>query len=489
MQLPEERFTLKQVADSIRKTIESRYNRTYWVTAEMHKLNQTRKGHCYPELVQKENDQIVVEMRGTIWKNAFENIQRRFAEVVREPLRDGMELLFQVRIVYHPIYNLGLEIIDIDPNYTLGALQRERQETLEKLMKEGILNANQQLRMALVPKRLAVISQGDSKGYSDFMLLLNGHPKKYHFDTFLFEATLQGDAAISSIIGQLERIRKVQQHFDAVVIIRGGGGEIGMHCYNNYELARTIATFPLPVLTGIGHSTNLTVCEMIAFNNGITPSDLAYFLLRIFEELDEPLDEALLMLPELVKAGLQQFQSAFRQTTQRFQSETKRALQQHVAEHAALAKDFSHATELALRNQRYLLQNGQQQLYSFTKQLFQTGMLQLVNNGALLGVNAKNQLQQEQRIVNQISGELPKRLTPLFQVRQTALDVLEKQLQLVDPIHVLRRGYSIVTNEKGAIGSGNVPAAGEEIRIIQADFTVIGETKSVEPHPEKSAKT
>ena len=274
----------------------------------------------------------------------------------------------------------------------------------------------------------------------------------------------------------------------AALFRRGGGGEIGMHCYNNYELARAIATFPLPVLTGIGHSTNLTVCEMIAFNNGITPSDLAYFLLRIFEELDEPLDTALLMLPELVKASLQQFQSAFRQTTQRFQSETKRALQQHVSEHAALAKDFSHATELALRNQRYLLQNGQQQLHSFTKQLFQTGMLQLVNNGALLGIHAKNQLQQEQRTVNQISGELPKRLTPLFQVRQTALEVLEKQLQLVDPIHVLRRGYSIVTNEKGAIGSGNVPAAGEEIRIIQADFTVIGETKSVEPHPEKTTK-
>lgn len=479
MPIPEERFTLKQVADSIRKTIESRYNRTYWVTAEMHKLNQTRKGHCYPELVQKENDQIVVEMRGTIWKNAFENIQRRFAEIVREPLRDGMELLFQVRIVYHPIYNLGLEIIDIDPNYTLGALQRERQETLEKLMKEGILNANQQLRMALVPKRLAVISQGDSKGYSDFMLLLNGHPKKYHFNTFLFEATLQGDAAIGSIIGQLERIRKVQHHFDAVVIIRGGGGEIGMHCYNNYELARSIATFPLPVLTGIGHSTNLTVCEMIAFNNGITPSDLAYFLLRIFEELDEPLDNTRLMLPEIVRAAMKQFSGEFEQTTRRFQSETKRALQNHHAEHIAVVKDFSHATELALQNQQHFLQNGQQQLQSLSKQLFQTGRIQLVNHASLVGIHAKNQVRNELQTIQQFSGELPRRLALLLSGKQTQLDALEKQLHLVDPIHVLRRGYSIVTNEKGAIGAENIPQKGEEIRIIQADFTVIGETKNI----------
>lgn len=479
MSIPEERFTLKQVADSIRKTIESRYNRTYWVTAEMHKLNQTRKGHCYPELVQKENDQIVVEMRGTIWKNAFENIQRRFAEIVREPLRDGMELLFQVRIVYHPIYNLGLEIIDIDPNYTLGALQRERQETLEKLMKEGILNANQQLHMILVPKRLAVISQGDSKGYSDFMLLLNGHPKKYHFNTFLFEATLQGDAAIASIIGQLERIRKVQHHFDAVVIIRGGGGEIGMHCYNNYELARTIATFPLPVLTGIGHSTNLTVCEMIAFNNGITPSDLAYFLLRIFEELDEPLDNARLMLPEIVRAAIKQFSGEFEQTTRRFQAETKRALHNHHSEHMALVKDFSHATELALQNQHHFLQNGQQQLHNLSKQLFQTGRMHLINHASLVGIHAKNQVRNELQSIQQFTGDLSKRMTPLFSGKKLQLDVLEKQLQLVDPIHVLRRGYSIVTNEKGAISSENIPTEGEEIRIIQADFTVIGETKRI----------
>ena len=215
-------FTLKQVAESIRKTIAERYSRTYWVTAEMHKLNQTRKGHCYPELVQKEDESIVVEMRGTIWKQNFDRIQQKFFEIVKEPLHDGMELLFHVKIAYHPLYNIGLEIIDIDPNYTLGALQRERQETLERLNKEGILNSNQNLQMALVPKRLAIISQADSKGYSDFVTLLNGHPKRYHFATLLFEATLQGDAAITSIQNQLKRIEKVKQHFDAVVIIRNG---------------------------------------------------------------------------------------------------------------------------------------------------------------------------------------------------------------------------------------------------------------------------
>lgn len=477
MQTPAERFTLKQVADSIRKTIESRYNRTYWVTAEMHKLNQTKKGHCYPELVQKENDLIVVEMRGTIWKTQFENIQRRFTEVVQEPLRDGLELLFLVRVVYHPIYNLGLEIIDIDPNYTLGALQRERQETLERLLKEGILNANQELEMALLPKRLAVISQADSKGYSDFSLLLNGHPKRYHFNTFLFEATLQGDAAIASITNQLERIRQLQHHFDAVVIIRGGGGEIGMHCYNNYELSRAIATFPLPVLTGIGHSTNMTVCEMVAFNNGITPSDLAYYFLRIFEELDEPLDEAMLVLPAAIQRLIRQLKTDFERTTNAFQTETKRVLQAHQTVSGSLVKDFQRVTSIAVQREHNELVNQQNLLRSYATQFVQTGLLKVGNLSTTVGIHSKNQLGQQRTTLTYLQQQLGPRISPLLQRETTRLENIERNLHLVDPIHVLKRGYSIVTNEKGVISTENIPADGSEIRIIQADLTVIAETK------------
>lgn len=479
MQAPAEHFTLKQVADSIRKTIESRYNRTYWVTAEMHKLNQTRKGHCYPELVQKEDDQIVVEMRGTIWKTQFDKIQRRFMEVVKEPLRDGLELLFQVRIVYHPIYNLGLEIIDIDPNYALGALQRERQETLERLHREGILNANQQLTMAMLPKRLAVISQADSKGYSDFSLLLNGHPKHYHFHTFLFEAALQGDAAIASISRQLQRISAVKDHFDAVVIIRGGGGEIGMHCYNNYELAKAIATFPLPVLTGIGHSTNMTVCEMVAFNNGITPSDLAYYFLRIFEELDEPLDEILLILPEKTQQLLRLWRTEFNRSTKAFQNETRRILREHHTESDSLMKDFQRVTTLAIRDQHNRLENGRNLLRSYSGQAIQSSRISVENVRTTIAIHSRNQLDRSRQLVTAASQQLHLRVPPFVQRETTRLEAIERNLQLVDPIHVLRRGYSIVTNEKGVISKDNIPEKGEEIRIIQADLTVIGETKAV----------
>lgn len=459
-------FTLKQVAESIRKTIAERYSRTYWVTAEMHKLNQTRKGHCYPELVQKEDASIVVEMRGTIWKQNFERIQQKFFEIVKEPLHDGMELLFHVKITYHPLYNIGLEIIDIDPNYTLGALQRERQETLERLNKEGILNANQNLEMALVPKRLAIISQADSKGYSDFVTLLNGHPKRYHFNTFLFEATLQGDAAIKSIQDQLKRIRKVQQHFDAVVIIRGGGGEIGMHCYNNYELAKAIATFPLPVLTGIGHSTNLTVCELIAFRNGITPSDMAYFLLSIFEELDAPLDEVLLKLPKQIQHLFQANKNRFEQLARSFQQAIQSALSNENREFHSAVKDFEYGVKHRLSFSNQTLQEVRNKIRSSSFYFLENQKNKQTHLVNMIEVHSKSSLNKETQIILNQTDQLIRISPRMIQEELLKLNQAELQLKLVDPLNVLKRGYAIVTNEKGVLSAKNQAKSGEELKIV-----------------------
>lgn len=459
-------FTLKQVAESIRKTIAERYSRTYWVTAEMHKLNLTRKGHCYPELVQKEDESIVVEMRGTIWKQNFERIQQKFHEIVKEPLRDGMELLFHVKITYHPLYNIGLEIIDIDPNYTLGALQKERQQTLERLNKEGILNANQELEMALLPKRLAIISQADSKGYSDFVTLLNGHPKRYHFNTFLFEATLQGDAAINSIRDQLKRIQRVKHHFDAVVIIRGGGGEIGMHCYNNYELAKAIATFPLPVLTGIGHSTNLTVCEMIAFRNGITPSDMAYFLLSIFEELDAPLDELLLKLPQQIQRVFQDQKNQFSQLARAFQQEVQRALSGEKNTFLNSVKEFEFQVKHKMTHSNQVLSELRNQIRSSSGYLLEMHRNKQQNLINLLQIHTKTVLNGGYQIVKNREELLIQAFPRKIQRESAKLEQAELHLKLLDPITVLQRGYAIVTNQNGVLSKKNQAKAGEELKIV-----------------------
>ena len=319
-------FTLKQVVSSIRKTIEERYQQLYWVKVEMHKLNRFSSGHCFPELLQKEDGKIVAQISGSIWNHNFERINKRFIQVVKEPLKEDSTLLMQVKVSFHETYGMSLQIMDIDPNYALGELQRERQETLKKLQKEGLINLNQHLQFPLLPKRVAVISADSSKGLSDFMQVIESNNWGYRFFTMLFPAYLQGDNASSSIIKQLKTIERIRDHFDVIVIVRGGGGEVGLSCYNNYELCKAIASFPLPVLTGIGHSTNLTVAEMISYRNSITPTELGDFLIQAFHNFSTPINDAIKTIKTRTKSKLAEERLQFRAASQSFKHMTKQYL-------------------------------------------------------------------------------------------------------------------------------------------------------------------
>lgn len=286
-------FTLLQVTQNIQNVVNQVFNTGFWVKAEVNKLNfYAHSGHCFPELVEKTNGKVVAEMRSTIWNSDVSRINANFIKTLGEPLKDGITVLLYAMVDFHPTYGLTLKISDIDPSFTLGELEKEKQESIQKLKSEGIFSLNKTKHLPLLPKRIAIISVESSKGYSDFMQVIQKNQWNYQFETFLFPAILQGDNAAPTIIAQLKRIQKVVQHFDVVAIIRGGGGDVGLSCYNNYGLAREIAMFPIPVFSGIGHSTNETVSEMVSYRNAITPTELADFLIQEFHNFWVPVQKA-----------------------------------------------------------------------------------------------------------------------------------------------------------------------------------------------------
>jgi exodeoxyribonuclease VII large subunit len=286
-------FTLLQVTQNIQNVVNQVFKTGFWVKAEVNKLNfYAHSGHCFPELVEKTNGKVVAEMRSTIWNSDVSRINANFIKTLGEPLKDGITVLLFAMVDFHPTYGLTLKISDIDPSFTLGELEREKQESIQKLKSEGIFSLNKTKHLPLLPKRIAIISVESSKGYSDFMQVIQKNQWNYQFETFLFPAILQGDNAAPTIIAQLKRIQKVIQHFDVVAIIRGGGGDVGLSCYNNYALAREIAMFPIPVFSGIGHSTNETVSEMVSYRNAITPTELADFLIQEFHNFWVPVQKA-----------------------------------------------------------------------------------------------------------------------------------------------------------------------------------------------------
>ncbi len=443
-------FTLQQVVSSIRKTIEERYQQYYWVKAEMHKLNRFASGHCFPELLQKEDGKIVAQIRGTIWNHQFEQINQRFIQVVKEPLKEDTTLLMQVKVTFHESYGLSLQIVDIDPNYALGELQRERQETLRKLQKEGLINANQQLQFPLLPKRVAIISADSSKGLSDFMQVLDKNEWNYSFFTMLFPAYLQGDNAASSIITQLERIKKVLHYFDVVVIVRGGGGEVGLSCYNNYELCKAIASFPLPVLTGIGHSTNLTVAEMIAFRNAITPTELGDFLLQAFHNFSEPLKDALKSIKYYAVAKVEDEKTDLNNLSKHFKNGAQQSLYNNHQKLIAQSREVG-------SNVRYNLQHNRQKIERLTQNTLRESV---------------HIFQREQEKIELIKDGIPRMLKSAIFQENNRLDNLFHSVQLMDPINVLKRGFSITTINGKTLKDGNKGQKGDEIVTKTANFNI-----------------
>ncbi|MGE8290513.1 MAG: exodeoxyribonuclease VII large subunit [Sphingobacterium sp.] len=373
-------FSLLEVSKSIQKTLAERYKSLYWIKAEMNKLNHyTHSGHCYPELVEKQDGKIVAEIRSTLWKADFTRINNNFLKIAQEPLREGITMLFQASISYDPMYGLSLRIVDIDPTFTLGELEKEKLDSIRKLKEEGIYEANKSVPFPTLPKRLAIVSVETSKGLSDFYKIINQNPWGYRLECTLFPALLQGDKSIPSIINQLAIIADKIAEFDVVAIIRGGGGEVGLSSYNNYLLARAIAIFPIPVLTGIGHSTNYTVSEMVAYKNAITPSELADFLIQKFHNFSVPIDKAAESIQQLISTRFKEERNTLAQMATHIQWVGKRELQtartniqqiQH--ELAALIKlrFYEHKTALAhteriiqLSDPRRLLKQG----FSITK--------------------------------------------------------------------------------------------------------------------------
>ena len=434
-------FTLQQVVRSIKKTLEDRYTQNYWVKAEMHKLNSYPSGHAFPELVQKDDNKIVAQITGTIWKQQLERINTKFIEVVKEPLKEGTTLLLLVKINYSETFGLGLQILDIDPSYSLGELQKQREETLRKLAKEGLLNLNQKLHFPLLPKRVAIISADSSKGLSDFLQVLQENEKSYFIFTHLFNAYLQGDVAVQSIISALKKIKRVKDHFDIVIIVRGGGAEVGMTCYNNYDLCKAIAEFPLPVLTGIGHSTNLNVAEMVSFRNEITPTKLAEFLLQTFREFEQETKrlnrEMIAYSIQLIDKTKQDFNGqvrVFKHASLRFTDSLKNELNQQIIE---------------LKNTtRYFLKNEND------------AVLSLKNDYRIV---TKEIITAERNTLSLISKPIKGSLLHFFERKESDLEQLEKTVNILNPSNVLQRGYSLTLLNGKILSAKNKPKKGDLI--------------------------
>ena len=285
-------LSLSELCALLDEHIQQGFPDTFWVRAEIAQLSD--RGHCYLELVEKSDRGLfAAKMRATCWSNTWQLISAYFLQQTGKTPAPGMQVLVEVSVDFHPVYGLSLNIRDIDPAFTLGDLARQRQLTLQQLEKDGVMDMNKSLSLPTIIRRIAVISAEGAAGYGDFCHQLHGNPYHLRFATELFPAVMQGEQAAQSIIDALDAVYQQitdaenrnasadhnDTAFDCVVIIRGGGATTDLTCFDTYELASHCAQFPLPILSGIGHTRDVSIVDMIANQSLKTPTAVAEYLI------------------------------------------------------------------------------------------------------------------------------------------------------------------------------------------------------------------
>ncbi len=270
----------------LKEGIECLFPSRLWVKAEVSAIKVRNGGHCYLELSQSNENGLVAKANAIIWLSKYRFIAPYFESVTGSPISEGMVILVEVQVNYNQLYGFSLVINDIDPEYSLGLKELERQRTIERLGKEGLLELQKELVLPLLPYDLAVISAEDAAGFRDFRKHIEENPYGFKVNIELYPALMQGADCPKSIIEALDAVNESGKEYDAVLILRGGGAKLDLACYDDYELAAVIAQYPLPVLTAIGHDQDFHVCDMVAYEYLKTPTALADFILGIYEDED-----------------------------------------------------------------------------------------------------------------------------------------------------------------------------------------------------------
>jgi len=287
--MEEDYLELLELQTLIREGVEEALPGSVRVRAEIAGIQRRSNGHCYMELCESGPRGPVAKARAVIWRSSWDPIAAKFSKATGDTLHEGLCLIFQVTVSYSELYGLSLIIEDIDVGAVLGEAELARRRTIERLTQEGLIDLQKELVLPDVPYAIAVISAPDAAGYGDFRRHLLENEYGFAFSITLFEATMQGDAAPASIASALRRIELDGSGFDAIFIMRGGGSNLDLACFDDYSLCAAIARCPMPVYTAIGHDRDVHIADMVACGSVKTPTALADLCIDAVAAEDERL--------------------------------------------------------------------------------------------------------------------------------------------------------------------------------------------------------
>lgn len=402
-----------------------------WVTAELSDV-RISGGHCYMELMEKDpNGNTVAKIRAMIWAGTLAVLRRKFFDATGRDIGAGMKVMVMGSANHHSLYGLSFVISDIDPSYTVGDMERLRREILARLGREGIVEANRKLLFPPIPQRIAVVSASGAAGYGDFINQLDNTPEAFRFYTMLYPAVMQGERTSASVRDALDHVERNREKWDCVVIIRGGGATTDLNGFDDYELARRVALFPLPVVVGIGHERDRTVLDEIACVRCKTPTAVAAFL-------------------------IDRMRLAYMAVVDR------------VRKIVAYSSD-------AMKGENYRLASVEASLPAIVKTSLMKSERSLQDIGHALERSVSRRYASENERIGKLRLSLEKGLPGIVERKKLELRNIEGMVRVLSPENTLKRGYSITRVGGRAVRSVSDLRSGDTIETRLPDGSVISE--------------
>ena len=293
----------------MRRVVALNFGEPVWVRAELSQVSRSR-GHFYLSLVEKGSQTGEVAARATalLWARDHTRLRKKLGPQINALLQSGRQILLQVLPKFSEVHGYALHVEDLDPAFTLGQLELERQATIEYLREKNLLRRNADIPLPAVLQRLAVISSDTAAGLRDYTRHLRGNAYGYAFENQLFVAAMQGERTTAEVTRALTKIKRLKKDFDAVLIVRGGGSRLDLSAFDDRKICEQIAKMPLPVLTGIGHDQDTSVADLTAHRALKTPTAVAQFLLERNAGFEQRLQNDLLRIGQLSRQIGQQQQ-------------------------------------------------------------------------------------------------------------------------------------------------------------------------------------
>ncbi|MBB1150931.1 exodeoxyribonuclease VII large subunit [Myroides sp. NP-2] len=475
-------FSLHAILNRVQQVFdELMLGKFFWVKVEVLKVNKDRKGHYYLELVEQVEDQVLAKCRATIWSRHVERCVIEGGEDLEKVVKEGAEILCYGEAIFHPVYGFSLQVIHVDYAFSLGEIERKKQQTLLQLDQRGLLSLNKGRSHPLVIQHIAVVASVGTSGYEDFVQHLEQNPHHFSFVLTCYDTQVQGEGAVTSLLRQLEVVSKGD--FDAVVIIRGGGSKFDLDVFNAIQVAEKIAQMPFAVFTGIGHETDRTVADDVAHTAFKTPSAVASFILSLAFE----------------------FAMSIAQGTQALLDYTARILKQHTSKLAQLEDNVGRISKFRISESQSYLDGQTTELDYVIKQLIQRSASdlrfvelaietevhtqvkkrknELKDRSTRLALWAKQNLGLEQQKMGSTQEMIVARLRYKLAQSKATLVQMEEILSLYNLEHLLKKGFAVVRHQGKVLHASTPLSTGDTVDVMIYNKTyriVIGSIEEIE---------